>query len=210
MKPRIRQVLFDFDGVLARYRHEVRIAYLAAHARCGHEHVRATLFASGLESEYDGGAIDTAAYLGRLGDGLGAAIDEEAWIASRLAGSTADTGVLERIAALHPEVPLAVLSNNGALMAQAIPRVVAPLAARFGDRVLCSGRLRMRKPDPATFAHALDLLGWEAGSTLFVDDLFTNVQGARQAGLHAETVTGARSLGKALKRYAFGPPPAGW
>ena len=32
MKPRIRQVLFDFDGVLAHYRHEVRIAHLAAHA----------------------------------------------------------------------------------------------------------------------------------------------------------------------------------
>lgn len=209
MKPRIRQVLFDFDGVLARYRHEVRIAHLAAHAGCAHERVREVLFASGLETEYDSGRLDTATYLGRLGDGLGAAVDEAAWIASRLAGSTADDSVLERVAALRADVPLAVLSNNGALMAQAIPRVVAPLAARFGDRVLCSGGLRMRKPDPATFAHALGLLGWEAETTLFVDDLFANVQGARAAGLHAETVTGARSLGKALKRYAFGPQ-SGW
>ena len=205
MKPRIRQVLFDFDGVLAHYRHELRIAHLATHAGCEHERVREVLFASGLETEYDSGTIDTAAYLRRLGDGLGAAVDEATWIESRIAGNAADDDVLAQIASLHADVSLGVLTNNGALMTRVIPRIVAPVAARFGDRVLCSGTLRMRKPDPATFAHALGLLGWEAGSTLFIDDLFANVQGARQAGLHAETIIDARSLGKALKRYAFGP-----
>jgi len=209
MKPRIHQVLFDFDGVLAHYRHEVRVAHLAARAGCEHEHVRNVLFASGLESEYDSGAIDTATYLRRLGDGLGAVIDEDAWIASRMAGSTAIDDVLVRIAALHPDVAMGVLTNNGALMTRAIPRIVAPVAARIEGRVLTSGGLQRRKPLPTTFIHALELLGWEPATTLFVDDLFTNVQGAREAGLHAETVTDARSLGKALKRYVFGPQ-TGW
>jgi len=40
--------------------------------------------------------------------------------------------------------------------------------------------------------------------TLFVDDLFANVRGARAAGLHAETVRDGRGLGKVLKRYAVG------
>jgi len=47
------------------------------------------------------------------------------------------------------------------------------------------------------------LLGARAGRTLFVDDLFTNVRGARQAGLRAETATDSRSIGKVLKRYAL-------
>jgi len=209
MKPRIHQVLFDFDGVLARYRHEVRIAHLAAHAGCEHERVRSALFASGLETEYDSGAIDTATYLRRLGDGIGAAVNEDAWIASRMAGSTAIDEVLARIAMLHADVAMGVLTNNGALMTQAIPRIVAPLASRIEGRVLTSGGLQRRKPAPTTFRHALDVLGWDAASTLFVDDLFTNVQGAREAGLHAETVTDARSLRKALKRYVFGPQ-TGW
>lgn len=209
MKPRVGQVLFDFDGVLARYRHEARIAHLAAHAGCDPEQVRGVLFASGLESEYDRGEIGTAAYLDRLGQGLGAPIDEDTWIASRLAGSLVDAAVLERVAALHADVQLGVLTNNGALMARAIPKVIAPVAARFEGRVLCSGELRMRKPDPATFSLALQRLGWEATTTLFLDDLFSNVQGARQAGLHAETVTNPRTLGKALRRYAFGPQ-LGW
>ena len=209
MKPRIHQVLFDFDGVLAHYRHEVRIAHLAAHAGCASERVREVLFVSGLETEYDSGTIDTAAYLGRLGEGLGAMVDEDTWLASRMAGSTAIDGVLERIAALHPALSLGVLTNNGLMMARAIPRIVAPMAARIEGRVLTSGGLQMRKPAPATFTRALDVLGWDAGSTLFVDDKFTNVQGARDAGLHAETVTDARSFGKALKRYVFGPQ-TGW
>lgn len=209
MRPRIYQVLFDFDGVLAHYRHDVRIAHLAAHAGCAPERVREVLFVSGLETEYDSGAIDTAAYLRRLGDGLGAGVDEDTWLASRMAGSTAIDGVLARIATLHPALALGVLTNNGVLMTHAITRIVAPMAARLEGRVLTSGGLQMRKPAPATFTKALDLLGWDAGSTLFVDDMFTNVQGAREAGLHAETVTDARSFGKALKRYVFGPQ-TGW
>ena len=209
MRPRIYQVLFDFDGVLAHYRHDVRIAHLAAHAGCAPERVREVLFVSGLETEYDSGAIDTAAYLRQLGDGLGAGVDEDTWLASRMAGSTAIDGVLARIATLHPALALGVLTNNGVLMTHAITRIVAPMAARLEGRVLTSGGLQMRKPAPATFTKALDLLGWDAGSTLFVDDMFTNVQGAREAGLHAETVTDARSFGKALKRYVFGPQ-TGW
>ena len=209
MKPRIRQVLFDFDGVLAHYRHEVRIAHLAAHAGCEHARVREVLFVSGLETEYDSGSVDTDTYLQRLGEGIGAAIDEDAWIASRMAGSTAMDDVLTRIATLHADVAMGVLTNNGAMMMQAIPRIVAPLAARIEGRILTSGGLQRRKPAPATFTHALELLGWDAASTLFVDDKFTNVQGARDAGLHAETVSDARSFGKALRRYVFGPQ-TGW
>jgi len=201
MKPRIRQLLFDFDGVLAHYQHELRIAHLAAFAECQHERVRETLFDSGLETEYDGGLIDTATYLARLGDGIGTAVDEEIWIGSRMAGSRADEGVLAHIGALDPALPLGVLTNNGLLMANAIARIVAPVFPRLDGRVLCSGGLQLRKPDTAIYARALEQLGWEAGTTLFVDDVFANVQGARSAGLHAETVTDARSLKAVLKRY---------
>lgn len=203
MTPRIRQVLFDFDEVLAKYHHEVRIANLAGCAGCTHERVREALFASGLETEYDGGRVDTATYLGRLGDGLGKTIDEATWIASRIAGSRADAGVLAHVAALDASLPLAVLTNNGVLMAEAIPRILGAGAARFGDRVLCSGALGLRKPDPAIFHLALSRLGWDAAGTLFVDDSFANVQGARRAGLHADTVSDGRSLRRVLKRFAL-------
>ena len=203
MKPRIRRILFDFDGVLAPYRHETRIAALAGFAGCAHEQVREVLFASGLESEFDGGVIDTGTYLGRLGNGIGRPVDAEAWIAARMAGSVAEAAMLGRVAALDASLELAVLTNNGVLMEQAIPRILGPLGARFEGRVLCSGALRVRKPDPTVYRLALERLDWERAGTLFVDDSFANVQSARKFGLHAETVVDARSLGRMLRRYTL-------
>ena len=201
--PRIRHVLFDFDGVLAHYQHELRIGHLARFAEAEHERVRAVLFTSGLETEYDGGAITTELYLSRLSEGLSRAIDIETWIGSRLAGSRADADVLEQIAALDAGLELGVLTNNGLLMAQAIPRIVAPIYPRLEGRVLCSGGLQLRKPEPRIFTLAMEQLRWEPAHTLFVDDVFANVQGARKAGLHAETVTDAKSMRTVLRRFGL-------
>ena len=204
MRPRVARILFDFDGVLAPYRHERRIAALAAWAGCSAATVREALLVSGLERDYDGGAIDTAGYLDRLGAGIGRPVDEATGIAARLAGSGAEAAMLERIAALDPALELAVLTNNGVLLERAIPRILGGVAARFEGRVLCSGALQARKPDPAVFSRALDRLGWPVAGTLFVDDIFANVQAARRFGLHAETVKDARSLGRVLRRCTLG------
>lgn len=203
MRPRIGQLLLDFDGVLARYRRERRIAHLAAHAGAGFGRVHAALYGSGLEARYDAGAIDTGDYLRALGEGIGAPVDEDAWLAARLAATEADPQALARVLALDGGLPLAILTNNGALMARAIPRIVASLLPRLEGRVLCSGPLGGRKPDPQVFGRALDRLGWNPATTLFVDDLFVNVQGARAAGLHADSVRDARALGRVLGRYGL-------
>jgi HAD superfamily hydrolase (TIGR01509 family) len=43
----------------------------------------------------------------------------------------------------------------------------------------------MRKPNPAIFHHALELLGdVEPSQAVFLDDAPGNVEGARRAGLH--------------------------
>ncbi len=201
--PRIRHVLFDFDGVLAHYRHALRIGHLAESCGHPHERVREVLFASGLETEYDGGAISTESYLSRLSEGLARRIDSDTWIAARLAGTQANDGAIAQILALDPAIELGVLTNNGVLMAQAIPRIVAPLLPRIEGRVLCSGALGARKPAVGVFSLAIERLGWAAHETLFVDDVFANVQGARAAGLHADTVTDARSLRRVFRRYAL-------
>ena len=200
---RPRLLLLDFDGVLAHYSHERRIAHLARTSGCVPARVADVLFASGLETEYDSGRIDTSTYLRRLGAGLDCGIDETAWIASRVAGNRADARVIEQVLAVAAHTPIGVLTNNGALMAQAMRGIVAPLFPLLEGRVLCSGTLGLRKPDPAAFARALDHFGVAAPQVLFVDDVFANVQGARAAGLQADTVTDARSLGRVLKRYGL-------
>jgi putative hydrolase of the HAD superfamily len=202
---RPRLLLLDFDGVLAHYSHPDRIAHLAASAGCEPARVAEVLFASGLETEYDSGRIDTATYLRRLGDGLGRAVDEACWIASRAAGNRADPRVLGQVLAVAAHTPIGVLSNNGALMAEAMRTIVAPLFPALEGRVLCSGALGVRKPEAAVFAAALEHFAMPAAQVLFVDDVFANVRGARKAGLQADTARDARALGRVLRRHHLLP-----
>ncbi|MBI0320704.1 HAD-IA family hydrolase [Streptomyces javensis] len=94
-----------------------------------------------------------------------------------------------------------MLTNNGALMQQALPTLLPELFPALQARVFCSADFGLRKPAPAVFLRTLEALGVAPSRTLFVDDLFANVRGARAAGLHAETVRDGRGLGKVLKRY---------
>ncbi|MFL6588467.1 MAG: HAD-IA family hydrolase [Luteimonas sp.] len=201
--PQLRLVLFDFDGVLARYSHDARLADLARIAGCTAARVSEVVFASGLERAYDSGVLDTATYLQQLGAGLGCKIDADIWINARIAGTQADLIALELVAFVASSVQVGVLTNNGDLMLDAIPRIVAPLFPMLEGRVLCSGVLGVRKPDRAIFDHALAHFDVRAHDTLFVDDLFVNVQGARAAGLHADTVVDARSMRTVLRRYGL-------
>lgn len=197
---RIDLLLLDVDGVLLHYQRAQRVLHLARALGVPAAHVQAALYDSGLEAAHDSGTLDGARYLARLGEMLGVPVDVEAWIAARDAASQPQQAVLERLQAL--QVPIAVLTNNGALMAQALPALLPQLFPALQDRVFCSADFGLRKPAPEVFLRTLAALGVAPGHTLFVDDLFANVRGARAAGLHAETVQDGRGLGKVLKRYA--------
>jgi putative hydrolase of the HAD superfamily len=195
-------LLLDFDGVLVRHARHLRVRHLAASTGCSVAQVRAALFDSGLEQQHDAG-LDSALYLQQVSAALGSTLSIAQWQAARIAASLPQAGVIERIEQVARRLPIAILTNNGALMADTIPRILPTLATALHGRILCSGALGGRKPDPAVFVQAVELLGAGAGRTLFIDDLFTNVRGARQAGLQAETAADSRSIGKVLKRYAL-------
>ncbi len=195
-------LLLDFDGVLVRHARHLRVRHLAASTGRSAALVQAALFDSGLEQQHDAG-LDSALYLQQLGAALGTTVSVAQWQDARIAASPPQAGVIERIERIARDLPIAILTNNGALMVPTIPRILPTLAEALHGRILCSGALGARKPDPAVFAQAMARLGARPGRTLFIDDLFVNVRGARQAGLHAETATDSRSIGKVLKRYGL-------
>lgn len=195
-------LLLDFDGVLVRHARHLRVRHLAASTGCSVAQVQAALFDSGLEQQHDAG-LDSALYLQQVSAALGSTLSIAQWQAARIAASLPQAGVIERIEQVARRLPIAILTNNGALMADTIPRILPTLATALHGRILCSGALGGRKPDPAVFVQAVELLGARAGRVLFIDDLFTNVRGARQAGLQAETAADSRSIGKVLKRYGL-------
>jgi putative hydrolase of the HAD superfamily len=60
---------------------------------------------------------------------------------------------------------------------------VAAVLARF-DVVVESSKLGVRKPEPAFYATACDLLGVEPAECVFLDDLGINLKPARDMGMH--------------------------
>jgi epoxide hydrolase-like predicted phosphatase len=78
----------------------------------------------------------------------------------------------------------AIVTNN-VREASASWRERLPLDELF-DVVVDSSDVGMRKPSPAIYAHALELLGvTDPSRAVFLDDHPANVEGARQAGMTA-------------------------
>ena len=56
------------------------------------------------------------------------------------------------------------------------------------DDIVDSHEVGLRKPNPAIFQLALARLGAEAGRTVFLDDVATNVSAAESVGIHGMLV----------------------
>jgi len=57
----------------------------------------------------------------------------------------------------------------------------------------------MRKPAPPIFKIMLEKMGVKANNALFIDDMPTNVEGAKSAGLHAIQYTDTPTIIAAIK-----------
>ena len=66
---------------------------------------------------------------------------------------------------------------------------------------LSSCYLGLRKPEPAIYLRALDILGRPAPRILFIDDRPENVAGAVAAGMKAIRFEGAKALQRALENF---------
>ena len=204
MNPLIDVLLLDVDGVLLDYDGARRIRHLAEALRVPAPRVAHALREGGLDAAYDRGDVDTVSYLQRLSTALDAHVDAPTWVAARVVASRPCNAVIQRVLALPPTLRIGLLTNNGPLITEVLAQLLPALCARVGAHLLCSGTLGCRKPDPAVYLRALDWVKATPRRTLFVDDLFRNVRGARLAGLHAETAQDARSVGRVFKRYGLG------
>ena len=78
-----------------------------------------------------------------------------------------------------------------------------PVMQRF-RHVVVSGRIGMVKPDPAIYAHALEMMGNPAPSDVFfIDDAAKNIAAADALGFRTHLFRTARELETAL--VAEGP-----
>jgi putative hydrolase of the HAD superfamily len=103
---------------------------------------------------------------------------------SLLSSLTVHDDVVAHIAAVRADGYRTALVTNNVREGAEAWRAMVPVDDLF-EVVVDSSAVGMRKPDPAIFAHTLELLGGIAPErAVFLDDVEGNLAGARLAGLH--------------------------
>ena len=103
--------------------------------------------------------------------------------------------VIERIRSLRADGYRTGLVTNNVKEASSLWRQLVPVDELF-EVIVDSSEVGMRKPNPAIFLHALELLGGiEPKRAVFLDDAAGNVVGAEAAGLHGILVDAADPTG---------------
>ncbi|TWD72392.1 putative hydrolase of the HAD superfamily [Kribbella amoyensis] len=95
----------------------------------------------------------------------------------------------DTVVAMIQELRAAGISCHLATNQQPYRRAIMHDERQYGawfDQTFYSCDLGVAKPDPAYFKAILTAIDRPAGEVLFVDDNAANIEGAREAGLHAE------------------------
>lgn len=198
-----RCVLFDFDGVLADYDKHVRVEHLAHAVGVTHERIQQAVYSSGIEEAGDCGDLDADAYLAALSQAADANISVAAWVAARRAATRLRPDIMAVVERLAEHVQIALLTNNGVLMARHLGDIAPGLFPRFAGHCFASAQFGCSKPEPAVYSACLRRLGMSAAQTLFIDDSADNVAGARIAGLHVHHYQGLQPFLDVLKAYGL-------
>jgi len=102
----------------------------------------------------------------------------------------------------HPKLPLYAFTNiNEVHKAHLLTHY--PQVLNAFDQVFYSSDMGMRKPEERAFRYVSDTIHTPVQHILFMDDLISNVEGARQSGLHAEMITKPADVQQALAKFGI-------
>ncbi|WP_082733675.1 HAD family hydrolase [Polycladidibacter hongkongensis] len=182
----IRFLIFDMDEVIYDYDHPKRLQLLAERTGISPQEIHQRVWGGPEEDLSETGIPATgAAYLKQYNQLLGFELSAEEWIQIRHQMMRPRPQMLELLAHLKQRYDLALLTNNGAMLAENLFAIAPELESLFGDKAHASCHFGARKPDPAVYKAICSCYGYEPKNCLFVDDKEENIVGAKAAGLAA-------------------------
>jgi glucose-1-phosphatase len=201
----ISAVIFDLDDVLCTYDRGAHISHIASLAGKTSEEVYEAIWGSGFDSEADAGLFDADDYLRGFKERIGYPLSRGEWLAGRKLTTVPNLGVLDLVSAIKRNTKIGLLTNNTSLVTDYLDDFLPALRPLFGSNIYASATLKAAKPSPESFLRCLSKLGIESERTLFVDDQESNVEGARNTGLHGHRYTSEKLLAEALTQYGLLP-----
>lgn len=109
-----------------------------------------------------------------------------------------DSQILDLCRTLQPQYQLGIISDA---FTDARDKVRRWVSRDLFDVLVFSAEEKVCKPDPRIFRKALRELDVDPEQALFIDDRRTNVEGARQLGIHALHYQGFAQLLQDLAQY---------
>ncbi len=198
--PDIEAVLFDMDGVLYAYDFENRLNLLSDALGVPAADIDEKIFKSGWEGESDNGDLDVDAYIAGISERLGVDVTLRQWVAARKWAMAPEPMMIDLARRLSETHQIALLTNNGRMLFDHVDEVAPELRPVFGERLFVSGVHGFNKERAAGFTGILDHLGWDAETTLFVDDSPRYIAAAADAGLVTHLFDGIEGLRAKLGR----------
>lgn len=197
-------VVFDFGGVLFRWvPHEV-VSKVLPHRTPSAEAAHALVadFFQGYEGdwrEFDRGTIEPGPLAERIAARTGLGLDEAQAVIHAIPHELVPVaGTVALLRRLHAAGrALYYLSNMPAPFARHL-EATHDFMGLFRQGVF-SARVKLAKPEPAIFAHAIAAFGIDPAHTLFIDDFEHNVEAARAAGWQALHFRDAQQCTDALE-----------
>ncbi|MBS7695787.1 MULTISPECIES: HAD family phosphatase [unclassified Chelatococcus] len=207
----LKLAIFDMDDVLCTYDRAARIDTLAALSGRSPDYILSAIWDSGFEARSDAGDLDAARYLAGFGERLGYPLTRTEWVDARRLAMHPRPEVLLMVEAVKTRVPVALLTNNGFLVAEEIATLFPALPALFGERLFVSAMFGLKKPDPEIYRAVARRVGVAPHEAFFTDDKPRNVRGAEMAGLTGHVFVSPEGLASALARHGLIdsalPPP---
>lgn len=184
IEPSLRAIIFDFGGVLVRTEDRAPRTQLAQ--RLGMDFADLDNLVYGSESSR------------RAELGMKTARDHWIWVCGQLnlpaseipalqegfwGGDRLDTTLIEAIRQYRKTYKVGLLSNAWDDLREVL-QTRYPILSEF-DAAVISSEVGNRKPHYRIYHLAARWLGVQPAEAIFIDDLPANVEGAREAGLHA-------------------------
>ena len=181
----IRLVVFDFDGVMIDFEPERRLQFLEQLTGRPAADIHAAIWGSDFERSAEQGAYRTGdAYLAAFNQRLGFQLSRSQWIAARRSAMQLRPEMVEYACSLSERVALALLTNNGALLHEALPELAPEVCGVFTRNLHASYEFGARKPDTLVFTRLLEHCRVPARQAVFIDDDDEFIRGAIAAGMH--------------------------
>jgi putative hydrolase of the HAD superfamily len=190
------------DLVLYDYDHQIRLKLLEDLTGRPAAEIDQSVWGGPHENAAEAGNPATSeAYLEQFARLLEYPIDFETWADVRRKMMRARPDVLSLVRNLKTTADVALLTNNGMLLKEALPVCAPETVEIFGEKAHVSAEFGVRKPDPLIYERVCSRYGYRPEESAFVDDREENVEGALSAGLTGHLYETAEGLETFLRTY---------